>query len=94
VNAAIYFNRDAFASQVGKTTIHKKDTKTANEIAFSTNQSGRYYNVSEAAGSTETAQADDIQELSISLPAIGNMMSDAWDIIHGPKRDNSATESL
>jgi hypothetical protein len=26
--------------------------------------------------------------LTINLPAIGNMMSDAWDIIHGPLRND------
>jgi hypothetical protein len=26
--------------------------------------------------------------MTINLPAIGNMMSDAWDIIHGPRRNN------
>jgi hypothetical protein len=36
--------------------------------------------------------APDIQELTINLPAIGNMMSDAWDIIHGPNRDNARTD--
>jgi hypothetical protein len=30
----------------------------------------------------------DIQEFSLHLPAIGNMVSDAWDIIHGPNRDD------
>jgi hypothetical protein len=32
--------------------------------------------------------------MRINLPAIGNMMSDAWDIIHGPNRDNSSVDSL
>ena len=26
--------------------------------------------------------------MTINLPSIGNMMSDAWDIIHGPRRNN------
>ena len=34
----------------------------------------------------------DIQEFSLHLPAIGNMMSDAWDIIHGPNRDDAQTD--
>ncbi|MBQ7820101.1 MAG: hypothetical protein IJ341_10440 [Bacteroidales bacterium] len=30
--------------------------------------------------------------MTINLPAIGNMMSDAWDIIHGPLRNNARTD--
>jgi hypothetical protein len=30
--------------------------------------------------------------MRINLPAIGNMMSDAWDIIHGPYRNNARTD--
>jgi hypothetical protein len=29
------------------------------------------------------AGANDIQEFRLHLPAIGNMMSKAWDIVHG-----------
>jgi hypothetical protein len=36
--------------------------------------------------------AKDIQELTINLPGIGNMMSEAWDIIHGPNRDDARTD--
>lgn len=39
-------------------------------------------------------EENDIQEFSLHLPAIGNMMSDAWDIIHGPNRDDSDIDSL
>lgn len=35
---------------------------------------------------------NDIQEFSMHLPAIGDMMSDAWDIIHGPNRDDAQTD--
>jgi hypothetical protein len=31
--------------------------------------------------------------MRINLPAIGNMMSDAWDIIHGPNRDDARTDA-
>lgn len=37
-------------------------------------------------------ETNDIQEFRLHLPAIGNMMSDAWDIIHGPNRDNARTD--
>lgn len=37
-------------------------------------------------------EENDIQEFRLHLPAIGNMMSDAWDIIHGPNRDDARTD--
>lgn len=37
-------------------------------------------------------EENDIQEFSLHLPAIGNMMSDAWDIIYGPNRDKARTD--
>ena len=37
-------------------------------------------------------ETNDIQEFRLHLPAIGNMMSDAWDIIHGPNRDDARTD--
>lgn len=37
-------------------------------------------------------EENDIQEFRLHLPAIGNMMSDAWDIIHGPNRDDDMRE--
>lgn len=37
-------------------------------------------------------EENDIQEFRFHLPAIGNMMSDAWDIIHGPNRDDAQTD--
>jgi hypothetical protein len=37
---------------------------------------------------TEKTRQADTQQVHISLPAIGNMMSEAWDIIHGPLRND------
>ena len=34
------------------------------------------------------AGANDIQEFRLHLPAIGNMMSKAWDIVHGKQRND------
>lgn len=55
-----------------------------NEFKLSVSWSNITYYIKEEVG--------DIQEFSLHLPAIGNMMSDAWDIIHGPNRDNAQTD--
>lgn len=54
--------------------------------------SGNKYNLHD--GTSNTKQQVDTQQIHINLPAIGNMMSEAWDIIHGEKRDNSTVDSL
>lgn len=54
--------------------------------------SGNEYNLHD--GTSDTEQKPDTQQIHINLPAIGNMMSEAWDIIHGEKRDNSTVDSL
>lgn len=52
--------------------------------------SGNKYNLHD--GTSNTKQQVDTQQIHINLPAIGNMMSEAWDIIHGEKRDNIRTD--
>ena len=54
--------------------------------------SGNEYNLHD--GTSDTEQKPDTQQIHINLPAIGNMMSEAWDIIHGENRDNSTVDSL
>jgi hypothetical protein len=46
-----------------------------------TGKSGATYEAHD--GTKNKTPQEDIQELTIQLPSIGNMMSDAWDIIHG-----------
>lgn len=99
VPAAIYFNKAAFKSQVNvdPKTIKKHSDIDQNYIVLEEAASGRTYSSQHDPtenNSTFATKQNDTQELSICLPAIGDMMSDAWDIIHGPDRDNSATESL
>lgn len=91
--AAIYFNEAAFDAQVDKsrteaTSINKhSNTVKVDEIRIDpTGKSGNKYN--DHAGQSTQSEQVDIQEMTINLPAIGNMMSDAWDIIHGPRRNN------
>lgn len=85
INAAIYFNAAGF----------EEDTPSYiegvnNEIKMTLGQSGNEYNKHD--GSVDVEVKDDIQELTINLPGVGNMMSKAWDIIHGPNRDDARTD--
>lgn len=97
-NADIYFNEAAFApygNEQGVITKHKgrlnANGSYLNEIKVEpTGSSGNQYNKHD--GTTNTDTANDIQEMTIHLPAIGNMMSDAWDIIHGPLRNDARTD--
>lgn len=91
--AAIYFNEAAFDAQVDATRTSEADINKhaanglINEIKVEpTGKSGNKYNDHDGAF-TQSEQVD-IQEMTINLPAIGNMMSDAWDIIHGPLRND------
>ena len=93
IPAAINFNRPAFESQVNSKDIIKKYDNSGNYITIlPTGSSGLEYDAHD--GSGQKQRANDIQEMRINLPAIGNMMSDAWDIIHGENRDNSPVDSL
>ena len=90
--ADIYYNKAAFDPQVGNTTINKHaKTSIENKIdILPTGESGQtYYDHN----SKTYKKASDVQEISIHLPAIGNMMSDAWDVIHGENRDNARTDA-
>ena len=91
--ADIYFNYAAFDSQVGEDTIHGAVKDMNNYIGITADGlSGNEYNLHD--GTSKSEQKPDTQQIHINLPAIGNMMSDAWDIIHGKKRDNSTVDSL
>ena len=89
---AIYFNKAGF-QRGNKNAYANLNTVGADYINITpTGVSGELYNSHKKGEPKKTAP--DIQELSIHLPSIGNMMSDAWDIIHGPERDNSPADSL
>lgn len=87
IPAAINFNKPAFEPYQ---TANKHDDTNNYFTILPTGKSGHEYNTHDGTG--ELRQAEDIQEMRINLPAIGNMMSDAWDIIHGPNRDDSMKE--
>lgn len=73
--AAIYYNKDGFDEK----TISKVEDDNYIKLEPSA-KSGAVY--------SHGKEENDIQEFSFHLPAIGNMMSDAWNIIHGPFRDD------
>ena len=92
--AAINFNGPAFDAQVGKANVLKHDSGENYITILPTGESGKkYYTHTNKNGEKIYEQAPDIQEMRINLPAIGNMMSDAWDIIHGPNRDDAQTDT-
>ena len=87
IPAAINYNKPAFEPYQ---TAHKHDNSNNYFTILPTGTSGQLYNAHNGTG--EYIQQADIQEMRINLPAIGNMVSDAWDIIHGPNRDDARTD--
>ena len=84
----IYYNKKGFEEFTPKT----QDDVTVNEISIlPTGKSGKEYSTHIGAG---TSQQIDTQEVTIHLPAIGNVVADAWDIIHGENRDDNTSNSL
>lgn len=89
---AIYFNKAGF-QRGNKNAYADLNVVGTDYINITpTGESGKLYNSHKKGEPKKTAP--DIQELSIHLPSIGNMMSDVWDIVHGPERDNSPADSL
>lgn len=90
VYADIFYNKDALTFKKNDTsnriTVNEPDeikiVPTGKSKDFSTKYS--HYSQGENVG--------DIQELSIHLPSIGYMVSQGWDIIHGPNRDDARTD--
>lgn len=99
IPASIYYNKAAFDPQVKQdreetpATLADLNKKVENDncISISLAKSGKKYPTYEGG---EPKEKEDIQEISISLPIIGNIVSDALDIIHGEYRNNSKTTSL
>lgn len=92
--AAIYFNKDAFKAFGENGVITRRDDETKDEIKILPVSSGKAIYDDHNPATTNPISAPDIQEMTINLPAIGNMMSDAWDIIHGPLRNDDMREYL
>lgn len=78
-NGAIYFNNDGFDS-----LYRSKDTETVTEVTLSNSgYSGKEYIIHDNTPVQKFEQKPDIQELTVHLPAIGNAISDLWDIVYG-----------
>lgn len=97
VPAAIYWNNAALSPQVDETRTDddglNKTVPGDNIVSvLPTGISGKTYPKHD--GTSRLAEAPDIQEFKINLPVIGNIVSDAYDIIHGPYRNNSPADSL
>lgn len=78
INGAIYFNKAGFNRSKASFIEEPEDF-----IKALPSKSGRLYN---------GIKENDIYELSIQLPSIGNMVSKGWDVIHGPDRKDSKRE--
>ena len=83
-DGAIYYNKAGFNPE-----IITYDSETDDKIAVeATGISGEPYNSHNGANPTEMKPAEDIQEISIMLPSIGNSISKMWDIVYGNKEQN------
>lgn len=78
-DGAIYYNKEGFNPLVRHELSSLKD-----EIKLlPTGKSGNKYNVSHDSGIMTKQEKEDIQELTIHLPSIGNSISKMWDMIYG-----------
>ena len=84
VDAAIYFNRAGF-DPANRSHV---EISSIEDNTISILPTGISHNKYNKHNGQDPEEAVDIQEMRINLPAIGNMMSDAWDIIHGPNRND------
>lgn len=76
IPAAIYFNKAGFDHIIDTKFDGRDDIKIT-----PTGQSGHVYNAHDSKVTKEPRE--DIQELSIMLPSIGNSISKMWDIVYG-----------
>ena len=97
IPAAVYWNNAALSAQIDETRNTdigiNKTVVGDNEISvLPTGYSGKTYSTHDGQGGQ--AIAPDIQEIKVNLPVIGNVISEAYDIIHGEYRNNSPADSL
>lgn len=82
-SGAIYYNKEGFNPE----TRSKIDNINDEVSLLPTGSSGRKYIDHNAAGSQYLTEQNDIQELKIHLPSIGNAVSDLWDVMYGTNRN-------
>lgn len=88
VPADIYFNEAGFQEFTPNQNVGEKPNFIKIEPSGKSNDYETKYSHTSKGQTSENKQVGDIQEFSLHLPAIGNMMSDAWDIIHGKERND------
>lgn len=84
VNGDIYYNAKGFDVDYSN-----HETKLTDIIKLTKGQSGRAYNYHDPESNITTLKkADDIQELSIHLPSIGNAIAHLYDVLYGDGSDS------
>lgn len=84
VDGDIYYNAKGFDVDYSN-----HETKLTDIIKLTKGQSGRAYNYHDPKTEITTLKkADDIQELSIHLPAIGNAVAHLYDVLYGDGSDS------
>ena len=84
VSGDIYYNAKGFDVDYSN-----HETKLTDIIKLTKGQSGRAYNYHDPETEITTLKkADDIQELSIHLPAIGNAVAHLYDVLYGDGSDS------
>lgn len=92
VKADIFYNKNALEYKPNdKTNRVETEPKGQDEIKLTIGKSTDYD--TKYQHYTEGDVQGDIQELSIHLPSVGYMVSQGWDIIHGPNRDDAQTDN-
>lgn len=84
-NLNIYYNKEGFS--VEKRNL---DEITENKISITDNASGKLYNDCDDTGkilSENKVVKNDVKEISIMLPTLGNTISNIWDIVYGTERN-------
>jgi hypothetical protein len=78
-NGAIYYNKDGFNVEVSN------HSEAENKIAVTpTGKSGKMYSLHE----DEEKAYEDMYEMAVILPSLGNAVADAYDLIYGVNKDN------
>lgn len=79
---AIYFNKDGFNPEIISHTEEK------DEVSILPGVSGQKYIAHNNNGNIDYEERPDVQEITLNLPSIGNIMSNIWDIVYGPNQSD------
>ena len=99
VAGAIYYNKAGFDKKnivYSQAKIEEKEEKDKITIT-PTGISGYEYNIhNDINNPKETAKKEDIQEISVILPSIGDSIAEMWDLVYGDseQNDNKSVRNL